>query len=516
MPHSVKKVYRRGISSVFTPEQVEFINSMTLPSVMEITQASEFDTPYVQTKNDCWEYIRMGRTHLEKFDLDELSNKLLKWLSSIHTESHMAPLGYIRFNALKNLLKESKSVSFSDFKQRLDVLSKTTNSMDYYLLKSATYSLIRHGFPGFDIDDEETLNRVATPNVTDPFLRYQEVEDTMPTHFKNLIANRLVEFGTEEGLRSLADKDLKNLCVLGLSFAIGPRPQQFAMLKGCSFKLIAANHKTALKLYEVAVPLAKQPTVPVDLPKVNLSQEIGALLDEYKHRFNIGDDDALFPYAGDVNNALSREIHKALNDALRFIQPDDVKEKIRLKKMHRPRYTAYDFRHNIGHSMAMAGASAEEIAHVLGQTTEVAAQYYIMSTPELALLKHKALGQNPVWKDMMGLLLTGYLTDESEWSGKTVSGMLKGKLIHRIGGCNRLQEKCHLALVRSCYGCFYFRPFRSLNKHETVLEVITHELFELVKTSQDAGQHNNPLIDAATQTKNEIEMVINRLKGGLR
>ncbi|TNZ66020.1 hypothetical protein CGK42_23915 [Vibrio parahaemolyticus] len=203
MPHSVKKVYRRGISSVFTPEQVEFINSMTLPSVMEITQASEFDTPYVQTKNDCWEYIRMGRTHLEKFDLDELSNKLLKWLSSIHTESHMAPLGYIRFNALKKLLKESKSVSFSDFKQRLDVLSKTTNSMDYYLLKSATYSLIRHGFPGFDIDDEETLNRVATPNFTDPFLRYQEVEGTMPTHFKNLIANRLVEFGTDEGLTGL-------------------------------------------------------------------------------------------------------------------------------------------------------------------------------------------------------------------------------------------------------------------------------------------------------------------------
>ncbi len=434
----------------------------------------------------------------------------------MHTESHMAPLGTVRFNALKGLLKESKSVSFSDFKQRLDVLSKTTNSMDYYLLKSATYSLIRHGFPGFDIDDEETLQRVPPPNVTDPFLRYQEVEDTMPTHFENLIANRLIEFGTEEGLRSLANKELKNLCVLGLSFAMGPRPQQFAMLLGSSVKLIAANHTTALKLYEVAVPLAKQPTVPVDLPKVNLSQEIGALLDEYKHRFDIGDDDALFPYSGDVNNALSCEVHKALNDALLFIQPDDVKEKIRLKKMHRPRYTAYDFRHNIGHSMAMAGASAEEIAMVLGQTTKVAAQYYIMSTPELALMKHKALGQNPVWKDMMGLLLTGYLTNESEWSGKTVSGMLKGKLLHRIGGCNRLQDKCHLSLVRSCYGCFYFRPFKSLNKHETVLEVITHELFELVKTSQDAGQHNNPLIDAATQSKNEIEMVINRLKGGLR
>ncbi|EPM4837015.1 TPA: hypothetical protein N3C02_003572 [Vibrio parahaemolyticus] len=153
---------------------------------------------------------------------------------------------------------------------------------------------------------------------------------------------------------------------------------------------------------------------------------------------------------------------------------------------------------------------------VLGQTTTVAAQYYIMSTPELALLKHKSLGQNPVWKDMMGLLLTGYLIGESEWSGKTVSGMLKGKLILRIGGCSRKQDKCHLAKVRSCYGCFYFRPFNCLSKHQTVLEVITNELLELVKTSHDAGNRNNPLVDSATQTKNEIEMVINRLKGGLR
>ncbi|EGQ8300667.1 site-specific integrase [Vibrio parahaemolyticus] len=516
MPHSVKKVHRTDDGAIFTPEQIGFIKSMTLPSVMEITQASEFDTPYVQIKSDRWEYIRLGRTHVEEFNLDEHSNKLLKWLSTMHTESHMAPLGSVRFYALKKLLRESDSVSFSVFKQRLEVLSKTTNSMDYYLLKSVTHTLIRHGFPSFDIDDEETLQRVATPKVTDPFLRYQEVEDTMPTHFKNLIANRLVEFGTEEGLRSLAAQDLKNLCVLGLAFAMGPRPQQFAMLKGCSVKLIAANHKTALKLYEVAVPLAKQNTTPMGGPKITLSQEIGVLLDEYKHRFDIGDNCALFPYNGDVVNTSSREIHKALNDALLFIQPDGVKDKIRLQTMHRPRYSVYDFRHNIGHSMAMAGASAEEIAMVLGHTTTVAAQYYIMSTPELALLKHKALGQNPVWKDMMGLLLTGYLTDESEWSGKTVSGMLKGKLLHRIGGCNRLQDKCHLAQVRSCYGCFYFRPFKNLNEHETVLEVITHELFELVKTSHDAGQRNNPLIDAATQTKNEVEMVINRLKGGLR
>ncbi|EHR6441721.1 hypothetical protein P3486_09915 [Vibrio parahaemolyticus] len=514
MPHSVKKTYEKHRANL-TQEQVKFIKNQTLPSVLEITQASEFDTPFVQTKSDRWEYVRLGRPYTNIFDLDEHGNKLLKILSVMYAESHMAPL-LDSFFVVKKFLKEAEQMSFDYFRKYLERKAKSGKAKGYFEVKAITKYLIRMGFPNFDIDDEEVLSRLAVPRVNDPFLRYKEVEDTMPTHLKNLIANRLVEFSTDEGLQSLSDKELKNLAALGLAFAIGPRPQQFAMMKGSSVKLIAANHNTSLKLYEVSVPLAKQQEVPVDEPKVSLSQEIGVMIDEYKKRFGIGDDDALFPYNNEVETPSSREIHWALNDALLFIQTDETKEKIRLNKANRPIYTAYDFRHNIGHSMAMLGASAEEISMVLGQTTTVAAQYYIMSTPELALLKHKSLGQNPVWKDMMGLLLTGYLIGESEWSGKTVSGMLKGKLILRIGGCSRKQDKCHLAKVRSCYGCFYFRPFNCLSKHQTVLEVITNELLELVKTSHDAGNRNNPLVDSATQTKNEIEMVINRLKGGLR
>ena len=509
-----KNVKKEAVN--FTRDQVEFINNITLPSVMEITQASEFDTPFIKTKSDRWEYVRLGRKHIEIFDLDEESNKLLKTIYVQYAQSHMAPLGGIRFGMLKKLWSEAENISFSEFNLRLLALSKSGKAMDFFILKSTIRILIRIGLPNFEIDDEEKLQRITPPNVTDPFLRYQEVENTVPTHLKNLIANRLVEFSTEQGLQLLSDKELKNLCVLGIAFSIGPRPQQFSMLKGSSVKLIAANHKTALKLYELSVPLAKQPEVPIVEPKVSLSQEIGVLIDEYKKRFKIGDDKALFPYDSESSIPSSRVVHWALNDALLFVQTDETKEKIRLNKVYRPTYTAYDFRHNIGHSMAMAGASAEEISMVLGQTTTVAAQYYITSTPELALLKHKSLGQNPVWKDMMGLLLTGYLIDESEWSGNTVSGLLKGKLLLRIGGCSRKQEKCHLAKVRSCYGCFYFRPFRNFSKHSAVLELVTHELLELIKTSHDTGNRNNPLIDSATQTKNEIEMVINRLKGGIR
>lgn len=450
MRHSTENLNKVRIN--LTSDQIAFIQELKLPSIMEITQASEFDTLFVQTKNNRWEYVRLGRKHTEIFDLEEHSNKLLKVFSVLHTDNHMAPLGTVRFSSMKKLWRESDVISFPSFKKRLEVLAKANQAMDYFLLKSVTTTLIRMSFPNFDMDNEERLAHLPIPNVNDPFLRYQDVENTMPTHLKSLIVNRLVEFGTVEGLESLSDLELKNLSVLGLAYTIGLRPQQFAMLKGSSVKILAENHKTSLKRYQVSVPLAKQPELPSSEPQVALSQEVGTIIDEYKKRFGISDDAALFPYDGTMKNVLSKTLHLALNDALLFIQTDETKEHINLNEKLRPIYTLYDFRHNIGHSMAMLNASAEEIAAVLGHSTTVAAQYYIMSTPELALLKHKSLGQNPVWKDMMGLLLTGYMVDENDWKGKTVSAVLKGSLIHRIGGCSRKQTKCHLAKVRSCYG----------------------------------------------------------------
>ncbi|HIF9143172.1 TPA: hypothetical protein ACX6R1_000891 [Photobacterium damselae] len=379
-----------------------------------------------------------------------------------------------------------------------------------------TRYLIRMGFPDFDIDDLETLVRLPVPSTSDPSLRYQDVEAAMPTHLKNLIVNRLVEFGTLEGLATLNDEELKDLSILAISYAVGCRPQQFAKLIGGSVKLHVMNHKTGLKRYLLAVPLVKQSSVTDSSTPVALSSEIGSIIDEYKNRFDIEDGDTLYPYDGDKKRSLSKQVHLSLNDALLFIQPDDVKVAIENGRMDRPEYSLYDFRHNIGHSMAMLNASAEEIAMVLGHATTVAASYYIQATPEIALLKHKALGQNPVWKGMMGLLLTGYSVDEAEWNGYFVSGIVRGKFIKRVGGCERHQKQCHLQKIRSCYGCFYFRPFRDISKHREMLNIMTEELIDVVDVSQEGQGVLNPLIDTATQTKNEIEMVINRLEGGFR
>ncbi|EGR1463613.1 hypothetical protein QXB71_002877 [Vibrio cholerae] len=504
------------LAPCFTAEQKAFIDGLNLPTVMAINVAAQDDTPHLQTKSDRWEYIRLGRVHVLRFDLSPEWNKLLKLLVIKYTSGHLAPLSKEKFSSIKKLIRTLEEVSYGTFYKLLEVRAVTDKAHGYFEVKSFARYLIRMGFPDFDIDDLESLVRLPVPNTSDPFLRYQDVEAAMPTHFKNLIVNRLVEFGTPEGLSTLSNKELKDLSVLAISYAVGCRPQQFAKLIGGSVKLHAMNHKTGLKRYLIAVPLVKQSAVTDSTTPVALSSEIGRIIDEYKKRFEIEDGDTLYPYNGDKNRSLSQQMHQSLNDALLFIQPDEVKLAIANEQMDTPTYTLYDFRHNIGHSMAMLNASAEEIAMVLGHASTVAASYYIQATPDIALLKHKALGSNPVWKGMMGLLLTGYSVDETEWDGYFVSGIIRGILIKRVGGCERHQRLCHLQKVRSCYGCFYFRPFRDISKHKKVLDIMTEELIDLVDVSHEGQGILNPLIDTATQTKNEIEMVINRLEGGFR
>ncbi|MEH8183790.1 hypothetical protein Q7I33_18865 [Aeromonas allosaccharophila] len=132
------------------------------------------------------------------------------------------------------------------------------------------------------------------------------------------------------------------------------------------------------------------------------------------------------------------------------------------------------------------------------------------------MLKSKALGDNPVWQNMINLLLTGYAVQEKTWLKRTVSGTLGGKLHIKIGGCERPGEDCTLAKVRSCYGCFYFRPFTDLVKHHAILDCINKEIIDTLEVSEKSGNIHNPALDIIANLKCEVQMVINRIKGGLK
>lgn len=495
--------------------QIQFIEGLKLPNRLILPTNSEFDTQSLNPSLDVWEFNYGGnKLKLNMVCTNEILTHLLKYICVIDTKMRSAPIDRRIFSELRSFICDLELSSDFYFKQ-LEYLAQSNSpyvSSRYYELKRICRHLFRMQMPQFDILDYEKLEDISIPATKNSFLIYQDIENSFPSHLKRLISKGLIEHSTPQGLVALTDDELTTLNVLGLSFSAGLRSVQFDKLKGSSLRREAENPRSNLIRYSIEVPLAKQRKVKVEAVKVAIPDAVGFLLEEYMRRFNLGKESQLF---STQSIRLSTDLNILLNNALLFLQSEETKLAIAHGELLPVNYTLTDFRHNVGHSMAMSGASAEEIAYVLGHSSTVAAMYYIMATPELAMIQHKALGSNPVWINMVGLMMTGYITDGKVWTGRTVSGMLKGKLFVKIGGCSRKQDKCHLSKVRSCYGCFYFRPFKKLEPHEEVYKIMSDELFELIDVTNKSGDENSAMIRTATDAKHEVELVINRLKGGL-
>ncbi|MDY6140326.1 MAG: hypothetical protein SPI79_18315 [Escherichia coli] len=198
--------------------------------------------------------------------------------------------------------------------------------------------------------------------------------------------------------------------------------------------------------------------------------------------------------------------------------PQEIQEAVKNDDYQLPVYTASLFRHNVGHSMAMSGASAPEIAYILGQSSYVVADRYIAATPELADIREAALGRNPVFKNMMALMLTGNLVHSSEWEGRSVAGSIGGRLHYHIGGCNYEEDMCPFAQGRGCYGCLYFKPFIDGN-HKEVFLSLNDEIQNVRDVADDAGVLNHPLLKELVRRKEHVNQVMARIEmakaGGL-
>ncbi|PQJ62395.1 site-specific integrase [Photobacterium angustum] len=509
-----KKLIGSPSALSLSAEQIQNIKGLKLPNRLVLPTNSDFDTQTIDPSLDVWEFKYGGnKVKLDMVCQNESLTKLLKYICFLDVTSKAAPTTRNNFARIKKFIV-SLNLSSDAYFKKLEALARSeidATPEAYYELKRLCRHLFRMNMPQFGILDYEKLEDIPRPASRDSFQIYQDLENSFPSHLKRLISKGLVEHSTKEGLAALTNDELLCLVVLGSAYATGMRPIQFDRLRGSNIRREAANPRTNLTRYSIMVPLAKQRKVKVEGVKVAIPDSVGFLIEEYMKRLNLTHEDQLFT-TGTIQ--LGADLNTYLNRALLFLQSDETKLAIANEEVNPPRYVLTDFRHNVGHSMAMGGSSAEEIAYVLGHSSTVVASHYITATPELAMVQHKSLGSNPVWINMVGLMMTGYAADEEKWTGYTVSGMLKGKLFIKIGGCSRKQKKCHLSKVRSCYGCFYFRPFKNLEPHKEVHKTFTEELFDLIDVANKSGDENSPMIRTATDAKHEVQLVINRLEGG--
>ena len=432
--------------------------------------------------------------------------KFLKWATSSFLGSYSVSYASDLVSTQNLFLSE---LEFFDSKSCIERLKRFNQRSGFFAWKRLIALCCEQDLPGFSPYDLYDLEPIIPANTPDYWQAYYDLE----VKLKPAVL-RFVEMGIARDLSqisALSTSDLRYLATLILCLEGGMRPAQLFKLKEEDFK----NWDN--RYFSISIPPAKQAKRVDKAPfELDLSPEAGTIIQALidRCRPDLANGQLLrFP---DGSVAMAKSFDKALNSRLRawaarnFVGPMPETAELKDFLRHLPHLTAYDFRHHVGHSLAMSGASADQIARVLGHSSTVAARHYIAATPELAVIKQKALGENAAYQEMMGMILTGEIGEESDWRGRKVAGMVDNRLFTGIGGCS--SSSCDFEPVRSCYGCSDFNPFLD-GDHAGVRDALKAEAASQLAISDAAGQtHRNPAVLQLEGVIAEVQVVINHCK----
>ncbi|PTP74924.1 tyrosine-type recombinase/integrase [Vibrio splendidus] len=522
-------------SSLFTSEQLQWIDNIKLPSRLFLMSATEFDDQYLKTTPSNWRYRFSGdnkailfRSGLHFRDLSPQVIKLIKYLTIEYIKEHSASNAdrLARFVALS--FSEVKEISRGSLIAKLQQLvakvgrNFSDNSQFYYTLyvlrkldRGQFFEKIRG-----EVELETLLLEVPRPPNSN-WGRYQNLDLVIPDEVCLMIENGIHEWSSKlcprldnkelmaahlKKVKKVADLDvLRDCIIIGIVYYTGARPVQINKMAGGDY-VVDTENKSGMR-WSLLVPYAKKTKLTIERVRVAIPEELGKLVTLFKHLSGISEDEQLFS----TKISTKKMVDNSIKNMLFKFSPKDTQEAVRVEGYELPAYPASLFRHNVGHSMAMNGASAAEIAYILGHSNYTVADRYIAATPEMADIREQALGRNPVFKNMMALMLTGNLIHSTEWQGRLVAGSIGGKLQHHIGGCNYEENTCPFSQGRSCYGCLYFIPFID-GKHKEVLDSFFVELDELRNVADDTGLLYQPIMTELVRRKDHVLQVIARIE----
>ncbi|HCE2140269.1 site-specific integrase [Vibrio parahaemolyticus] len=521
-------------STLFTKEQLQFIENIQFPERLFLVNATEFDDQFVYLHSE-WRYRFSGENKAILFakgkqfrNLSPVAIKLIKYLTVKYIEENSASSADRFAVAIATSFSEIESITRATLIDKLQLIVTKTdskpsdNSLFYYTLY-ALRKLERNGF--FESTDnsddlEDLLLEVPRPR-NENWGRYQNLDLVIPDEVSLMIENGVQLWASklspkletkeakaehlDELKKSLKINALRDCIILGIVYYTGARPVQIGKFSGSDYVIDTVN-KHGMR-YSVLVPYAKKSKLTIDRVRVAIPEELGKLIMLYKFLDNIGDNDPMFP----TQVSSKKMVDESLKNMLLRFSPKSIQEAVKNGEYELPAYTASLFRHNVGHSMAMSGASAAEIAYILGQSSYVVADRYIAATPEMADIREAALGRNPVFKNMIVLMLTGNLVHSSAWKGRRVAASIGGKLHYHIGGCNYEEDICPFAQGRGCYGCLYFTPFTD-GKHKEVHDSLNDEIRDVRDVADDAGVTNHPLLKELVRRKQHVIQIMARIE----
>ena len=522
-------------SSLFTSEQLHWIDNFKLTSRLILIGATEFDDQSLSLTPKDWRYRFSGENKAILFgnglhfrNLPPETIKLIKYLTVEYIKENSASVAdkfavFIAktFSQVKKASRERLIAKLHQLVAKVD-RNHSDNSQFYYTLY-ALRKLERGKFfksTGDKGDLEDLLLEVPRPR-NNNWGRYQNLDLVIPDEVCLMIENGVQQWASKlcpkleskeaqvthlEKIKNVANVNaLMDCIIIGIVYYTGSRPSQIDKMAGGDY-VVDTKNKHGMR-YSFLVPYAKKTKLTFDRVRVAIPEELGKLIALYKTLHGVGESDALFPAKASSIKMVNNSIKKML---IKF-SSRGIQEAVKNDGYELPVYSASLFRHNVGHSMAMNGASATEIAYILGHSNHIVANRYIAATPEMSDIREQALGRNPVFKNMMALMLTGNLIHSTKWQGRRVAASIGGKLHHHLGGCNYEENICPFSQGRGCYGCIYFTPFAD-GYHHKALDSLFDEIDEIRNVADDAGLVHHPLLTELIRRKDHVLQVMARIE----
>lgn len=376
----INKQLNASNSNIYTPVFVESILKVNIPVSIYLKSADHFDDKYISSTSDSWVFDYSGSRCYAHFRQDKISNQLIKYIC-FHYASAKCPAqvpGVLHAWSLATDHCISKSAfTFTVLKDYLE--TQEIKPQYFYFIIFGLKILCTEAFPGFTLEDYEDLEFIPRPHSHDWGI-YQEIDHVLDPLEKNMISKGLFEmavairYGENYSLNTMRDA-----VILGLTYVTGARPVQLAKLAVKDLRIDTRNSETGLIRYSLLLPYAKQRHVTTERLFLAIPAEIGALIRHYIERAQLKPDGKLFEFS----NSAPFNVSRAINKAFLCFSPPDYQAAVKRGEAALPTITPTDLRHNVGHSLAMQGVSAEEIAHILGHSSLTVAKYYILATPAL-------------------------------------------------------------------------------------------------------------------------------------
>ncbi|MCS0313516.1 site-specific integrase [Vibrio diabolicus] len=519
--------------SPFSSGQLTWVSEIELPKRVFLKSADRTDDDTLTLDED-WRYYCSGEEHYIGFknspvfsELGSTKVSLIKFVAVCYLREHSATKVRHLCYALAHYFKVCDHFTKATFLVHLEQLATQGKEKDiqpFYLILYALRTLDREGFFKSTDDSKEDLEDqllfIPRPP-SDNFGVYEELDNVIPLEVCAMIQDGITRWASKltPSLKSKAEIEahlsiikakvsldsLRDCVILGLTYYTGGRPVQLAKLYASDIHRDTKNE--AGNRYSLLLPFAKKSKKNPHPILIALPDELGRLIKLYIRLAKISPEEPLLPKSKSTTNAASDAIQRMLFR----LSPQETKDAVNEGLLELPRYTSTLFRHNVGHSMAMSGASGTDIAYILGHSNETVANRYIAVTPDIADIREQALGRNPVFKNMMALMLTGNLVHSENWSGRRVAGSIGGILHTHIGGCGYEEPICPFSQGRACHGCIYFHPFLD-GLHKEVYDAFGREVDELIKITVDANLHKHPLGNDLIRRQRNVANVISRIE----